>query len=75
MNLLLDISSFDSGFFVGVAGRPAVGDDTGGRATAGAAVPTGGAGLAPEGVPTVGLEPTGAPTVGLVAGVPEVPAG
>jgi len=77
------MSSFDSGFFTGVVGLPADGEEIAGLLTAGVATgvptavglagePTGVPieGLAPTGVPTAGLDPTGVPTVGLEAGVP-----
>jgi len=70
MNCLLETSSFDSGFFVGVAGRPALGEETTGRETAGEGVPTLGAGREPTGVPMAGLEPTGVPIVGLGVAAP-----
>jgi len=60
MKFLRDTASLDSGFFTGAPGRPAEGDDTEGRPTAGACD-------AREGAPTVGR---GAPTAGLATGVP-----
>ena len=84
MKFLREMSSFDSGFFTGVVGLPADGEEIVGLLTAGVAtgVPTAAVGLAgepsgvpieglaPTGVPTAGLDPTGVPTVGLEAGAP-----
>jgi len=61
MNLLREMSSFDSGFFTGAPGRPGEGEEIEGRATA-AAEET--AGPIAAGVPAVGLVPTGEPIVG-----------